>query len=69
LKDSSWVGRTFSGIGEGSIRGSIITLAASACGSGVMVMPNLAMKNGIYLLLILVIVSALVSYWGHYMLT
>jgi amino acid permease len=56
-------------MGPGSIRGSIITLAASACGSGVMVLPNLAAKNGLYLLLLTILVVAGCAYWGHYMLT
>lgn len=40
LESKSYLARTFGPLNEGSIRGSIITLAASACGSGVMVFPS-----------------------------
>ena len=55
-------------MGAGSIRGSIITLSASACGSGVMVFPKLAMLNGLVLFLLCVILGAIGGLWSQYML-
>ena len=61
--------RTFGPMTEGSVRGSIITLAASACGSGVMVFPSFCVVNGLFLMLLAIVIAALGCYWGHYMLT
>mmetsp|Transcript_49165 Transcript_49165/g.36218 ORF Transcript_49165/g.36218 Transcript_49165/m.36218 type:complete len:104 (-) Transcript_49165:268-579(-) len=53
---------------EGSIRGSILTLIASSCGSGVHVLSYVCVQSGIMLVLMWVCIIGMAIFFSHYML-
>jgi len=66
--NKSFIQRTIGPLGEGSIRGSILTLTASACGSGFLLFPGLCTKVGLIVGIILIMMACLGTYLSHYML-
>ena len=74
----SFVQRSFSQMGSGSLRGSVFALTASAIGSGmnrcwgnllgVLTLPNVFMNNGWLLGMLLIIFGGLGCCWSLYML-
>ena len=61
----TWARRTFGHMGQGSIRGSIFTLASTAMGAGFLAIPTCLENAGLILGLILIIFSGFVMYLSH----
>eukprot|EP00330_Aristerostoma_sp_ATCC50986_P011713 CAMPEP_0114583034 /NCGR_PEP_ID=MMETSP0125-20121206/6862_1 /TAXON_ID=485358 ORGANISM="Aristerostoma sp., Strain ATCC 50986" /NCGR_SAMPLE_ID=MMETSP0125 /ASSEMBLY_ACC=CAM_ASM_000245 /LENGTH=134 /DNA_ID=CAMNT_0001776277 /DNA_START=39 /DNA_END=443 /DNA_ORIENTATION=+ len=61
---SSWFDRTFSPIGQGSVRGSIFTLMATALGVGVLSLPYAVSTIGLGLGVAFLVISGIVSAWS-----
>ena len=57
-RNSSFMNRTFSPLGKGSVRGSIFNLSASAIGSGVLTLPYVLALNGWAAGIVLITVAA-----------
>ena len=57
--------RTFSGIGKGSLRGSIFSLCSGAIGSGVLSLPYVLKLNGWLLGLGFIVVGAIAANWSN----
>jgi amino acid permease len=59
---ASWTSRTFSRMGQGSIRGSVFTLASTAMGIGFLGIPHVLEMTGVILGLLLIVVAGLIMY-------
>jgi amino acid permease len=54
--------RWFGKLSPGSLRGSILALLATAVGSGVLSLPYVALKSGVLIAAILLVLGAVVAY-------
>lgn len=61
---SSWFIRTFSPLNEGSLRGSIISISATAIGTGVLALQKTATHCGILLGILMLLGSAYITFWS-----
>lgn len=59
----SWFDRTFSGMGEGSLRAAIFTLVSTAIGLGMLTLPYAFQQLGIITGLVLLMANAIISCW------
>lgn len=60
--------RNLKGMKDGSLRGAVLSMAASAIGSGVLAMAYVCKQNGYILGMMLITFGALGCYWSLYML-
>ena len=64
----TFVDRTFSKMGAGSVRGSIFSLCTSAIGAGVLSLPYVLALNGYVVGIIFICIGAIAADWSNCML-
>ena len=63
-KKRNWIQRTCGNMSPGSARGGLFTLASSAMGASILLLPYVTMQSGLALAMIIMFIGAIINIWS-----